>query len=89
MTKTMKIALTASALLAMSFTIGCSDDDPPPPDKYCVTKAAGVALTCTELDESFTAEQCKALAIDVGGATITAETTPDKPDRIECEKFTE
>jgi hypothetical protein len=84
MNKFMKITLAASAMLAMSFTLGCSDDKDD--DKYCVvttTIATVSSVQCYELDSKFNADACKAIGKN-GGGMITSKTTSSKPNDTEC-----
>jgi len=80
MNKFMKVTLAASAMLAMSLTLGCSSDNDD--DKYCVTSMSGVAITCVELDSKFTAKECKATAV----SGVSSKTTSSAPKGVTCVK---
>ena len=86
MNKVMKITLAASAMLAISFTLGCSNDKDD--DSYCVLTYSGAASElgsiCYELDKTYTAEICKASTVK---GYLEAKTTSSKPKDIECVKF--
>jgi hypothetical protein len=84
----MKITLAASAMLAMSFTLGCSDDKEEE-DKYCVITMSlmdVIVTQCYELDAQFTANSCKEVEKN-GGSMITSKTTSSKPKDTECPKY--
>jgi len=86
MNKFMKITLAASVMLAMSFTLGCSNDKDD--DKYCVlttTIATVTTVQCYELDSKFNSDACKAIGTN-GGGIITTKTTSSKPKDTECVK---
>jgi len=84
MNKIMKITLAASAMLAMSLTIGCSDDKES--DKYCiVTYAIGeVEPVCYNLDKSFNEKACKAMNVE---GLYTAKTASKAPDGVKCTDY--
>jgi len=86
MNKVMKITLAASAMLAMSLTIGCSDDKDD--DKYCVVTYEGATGSllgplCYELGKSFDEKACK--AYNIAGVT-SAKTTSSAPKGVTCTK---